>query len=322
MKKEERISTPDGLCSPSSGRALSQKSSISCTYHTYCACTLLFLFIKAAYLVSAFLSFSFSLVNLLSIRAIAAHMPKASRFYYAVKRGRTPGVYNSWPECQSQVNGFGNPVFRKFETYQEAADFVGGKGRAKASATAQAAGGRLSNHTATRTTTITTKTTTAATATAATTLTPRAEHVVYTDGAATGNGRDGARAGYGVYWGDDDPRNVSQPLMGSRQTNQRAELQAIISALGQTQSMPGALEIRTDSSYSIKCITEWSLGWAKNGWRNSKKQPVENQDLIKEAIALKQSRAGPTIFTHVRGHAGEYGNEMADRLAVAGARLL
>lgn len=51
--------------------------------------------------------------------------------------------------------------------------------------------------------------------------------VVWTDGACQGNGRDGAVAGVGVWFGEDDPRNISEKLEG-KQTNQRAELMAAI----------------------------------------------------------------------------------------------
>lgn len=47
--------------------------------------------------------------------------------------------------------------------------------------------------------------------------------VVYTDGACKGNGRQGAIAGVGVWWGHNDPRNIAERCPGS-QTNNRAEL--------------------------------------------------------------------------------------------------
>ena len=37
---------------------------------------------------------------------------------------------------------------------------------------------------------------------------------VYTDGACSNNGRSGARAGAGVYWGENHPDNVSTPVQG------------------------------------------------------------------------------------------------------------
>jgi hypothetical protein len=49
--------------------------------------------------------------------------------------------------------------------------------------------------------------------------------VVYIDGSSLGNGTGpDARAGYAVYFGPGDARNVTERLPGPRQTNQRAEL--------------------------------------------------------------------------------------------------
>ncbi|PSN56821.1 hypothetical protein C0J52_02707 [Blattella germanica] len=53
---------------------------------------------------------------------------------------------------------------------------------------------------------------------------------VYTDGACTKNGRVGARAGVGVFFGDGHPLNYSEPVQG-RQTNNTAEIQAATCAL-------------------------------------------------------------------------------------------
>jgi viroplasmin and RNaseH domain-containing protein len=32
-------------------------------------------------------------------------MPKAQTGYYAVKKGRVPGVYSTWNECEAQTKG-------------------------------------------------------------------------------------------------------------------------------------------------------------------------------------------------------------------------
>jgi ribonuclease HI len=143
---------------------------------------------------------------------------------------------------------------------------------------------------------------------------------VYTDGASRGNGRSNAKAGYGVFWGDNDPRNESAPLAGDRQTNQRAEATAILRVLEKTQDMDETLEIRTDSQYCIKAMTEWNQNWVKRKWVSSTGQPVQNRDLFEPMLDLVKSRKGTTKFTYVPGHQGVYGNEMADRLAVQGAR--
>jgi len=54
---------------------------------------------------------------------------KKQGFFYAVRRGKEPGIYRSWPECQAQVNGFNKPEFRKFPTEAEAKEFIDGGSR-------------------------------------------------------------------------------------------------------------------------------------------------------------------------------------------------
>lgn len=141
--------------------------------------------------------------------------------------------------------------------------------------------------------------------------------VVYTDGASSNNGKPHARAGFGVYWGDNDPRNASVRLPGEKQTNQRAEASAVIHALEQSLDGAEPLEIRTDSRYVIDAVEKWSGNWIKKGWDNVK---VENKDLFQKMLDLKERRRGEVKFTHVPGHQGVEGNEKADKLAVAGAR--
>lgn len=48
-------------------------------------------------------------------------MPKK---YYAVKKGRTPGIYTTWPEAQKQVSGYTNAQFKSFQTKDEAQAFI------------------------------------------------------------------------------------------------------------------------------------------------------------------------------------------------------
>ena len=49
--------------------------------------------------------------------------------------------------------------------------------------------------------------------------------VVYTDGACENNGKTNAKAGYGIFWGDNHPLNRSEPA--SRATNNAAEIEAV-----------------------------------------------------------------------------------------------
>lgn len=47
--------------------------------------------------------------------------------YYAVKNGRIPGIYESWEDCQKEVNGFSGAIFKSFQTFDEAKAFVLGE---------------------------------------------------------------------------------------------------------------------------------------------------------------------------------------------------
>jgi ribonuclease HI len=94
-------------------------------------------------------------------------------------------------------------------------------------------------------------------------------------------------------------------------TNNRMELMAAISAL-ETLKFPCDVELYTDSQYVQLGMTQWILGWKKKGWRNSKKEPVVNEDLWRrlDAAAARHS----VNWQWVRGHSGHDLNERADEL--------
>ena len=136
--------------------------------------------------------------------------------------------------------------------------------------------------------------------------------VVYTDGACLGGALP--RAGWGVWFGAKDERNCCGRVPG-KQTNQRAELFAILQALRLTT---GALLICSDSQTSIDTMTVWYKGWLKNGWLTAHRRPVENQPLIRALLATSAGR--DVQYRHVSAHSGIEGNEGADALAKCGAR--
>ena len=50
----------------------------------------------------------------------------AKQSFYAVKVGKTPGVYKTWNECKAQVEGFPNAAYKKFKSELEAQSFMNG----------------------------------------------------------------------------------------------------------------------------------------------------------------------------------------------------
>lgn len=55
----------------------------------------------------------------------------ASKFY-AVKKGKTPGIYFSWEDCKKMVDGYQGAVYKSFKTLEEANAFIGGSVEMKA----------------------------------------------------------------------------------------------------------------------------------------------------------------------------------------------
>uniref|UniRef100_A0A6C0BET8 Ribonuclease H n=1 Tax=viral metagenome TaxID=1070528 RepID=A0A6C0BET8_9ZZZZ len=43
--------------------------------------------------------------------------------YYVVKNGRIPGIYNTWTDCNSQINGFPKSIYKSFQNYQDALNY-------------------------------------------------------------------------------------------------------------------------------------------------------------------------------------------------------
>ena len=71
--------------------------------------------------------------------------------------------------------------------------------------------------------------------------------------------------------------------------------------------------------FVINCLTKWAPSWKNNGWRKSDGKAVVHKEEFIEI--LENMKSVEVRFDHVFGHQGVHGNEMADRLAVAGAKL-
>ncbi len=99
-------------------------------------------------------------------------------------------------------------------------------------------------------------------------------------------------------------------------TNNRMELQAVLAGL-RALKRPCRVTLITDSQLVAKGLTEWVARWQQNGWRTTKRTPVEHRDLWEALVAALT----PHTFTveQVRGHAGHPLNERVNGLAQVAA---
>ncbi|GBN10407.1 Ribonuclease H1 [Araneus ventricosus] len=234
------------------------------------------------------------------------------RPYYAVHRGARPGVYRIWKECEAQIKNTRNASYRKFDNEEQALEYVQTGGIVKATKR-ELREIPYNNRVKKRRRNSDGKTEYVL-------ANPNEPVVIFTDGASAENGRRRARAGIGIYWGPNHPLNTSKRLTG-RQTNNRAEIQAAVYALNQAKQI-GARKVKlyTDSQFLIHAITDWIKKWKTNGWKLVNGDPVVNKDDFLELEAVSQGLEVEWIY--VKAHARNRGNDEADRLAVAGSRLL
>ena len=57
--------------------------------------------------------------------------------YYVVKKGHHIGIFKTWGECKKSIEGYKNPIFRKFDTFEEATEFFKNGSNSNISITAQ-----------------------------------------------------------------------------------------------------------------------------------------------------------------------------------------
>ncbi|XP_078037200.1 ribonuclease H1-like [Augochlora pura] len=265
-----------------------------------------------------------------------------------VARGQQAGIYGTWDKCKAQVHQYSGAILKKFPSREASENFVrekssSAKEKVKTSKKKRKIKQDLDNVALsaeerplpaidrlvqeelpekkceiTDTSEIPTSTSNKQ-APSLEFITDNSGYViVYTDGACSSNGCDNAQAGLGVWFGDDHPLNVSQPVFG-RTTNNNAEIQAVTIAARKAKEVGvEKLKIITDSKFLIQCITIWMPKWKKNGWKTAAGRPVVNKvELLEMEEALNLLEI---VWEHVNGHQGIYGNEMADKLAKEGCK--
>lgn len=170
--------------------------------------------------------------------------------FYAVRVGRQPGIYKTWPECLEQIKHFPNQQFKKFSTRKEAEDFVKND---------TICVDYDNNY-------------------------DESVLNVYTDGASFHNGKPDCKCSYGVYFGEGDPRNESG-LITEKASNNRGELMGLLRAIELINDDEEAV-VHTDSMYGLKCVYEYGIKMKKAGYPSD----VPNIDIIKKMREILENK--------------------------------
>jgi ribonuclease HI len=151
--------------------------------------------------------------------------------------------------------------------------------------------------------------------------------IVYTDGACSQNGT--WNGGWAFKIVDDISICISGPDVET--TNNRMELKAAVEALKYVFSKEmhkgKRVLIHADSAYVVNAFKQnWIGPWLKNGWINSKKEPVKNKDLWMELLdnidLISKDNIGEVGFVKVAGHSNDQHNIDVDRAAVLACKSI
>ncbi len=140
------------------------------------------------------------------------------------------------------------------------------------------------------------------------------EQIVATDGSCFKNGERDARAGAGIFFGENHQLNRSVRLPAwLEQSNQTGEITATLMATI-TSGRNTRLTQITDSQTTMDSVSKWRQRQEDMGYILQK-----NARLTRAVVAHLRMRKAHTCFKWTKGHDGHEGNEAADKLAAIGA---
>jgi ribonuclease HI len=258
--------------------------------------------------------------------------------FYAVHKGKRRGIYTDWLECKQNIFGVRHPIFKKFNTKEEAEHFlIHGFGTKTNQSMMDTLGieraGKTRDDTEARDNSkIENNSELADLENTSTQPQQPPKHVIpiFTDGSLirkkSKNGQQKLLCGYGIYI----PAYGLMPelryagTIHDNKTNNRGELKAIIDGLGyvldfieETVSSNATEEndklkntqivLYTDSSYSKLILGDTGVKYRKAGYLVSKKsdEKVKNADMVEEIMEIRDRIAAygiELVVKHVYAH--------------------
>jgi ribonuclease HI len=249
--------------------------------------------------------------------------------FYAVHKGKRRGIYTDWVECKQNIFGVRHPVFKKFNTKEEAEHFLihgfGTKVNQSMMDTLGVGGGGGGENIKTRDVTDSrdnskidgNENSNSETTQNVENDSQIQKHIIhiFTDGSLirkkSKNGKNGEQkllCGYGIYipaYGLMEELRYAGTIHDNK-TNNRGELKAIIDGLNyildfidettpeQNDKLKNTqIMLYTDSSYSKLILGDTGVKYRKAGYLVSKKgdEKVKNADMVEEIMEIRDKIA-------------------------------
>lgn len=196
--------------------------------------------------------------------------------YYAVRKGKIPGIYMNWDDAKKQINGYSGAEYKSFLTIEEAAQYIEG----------------VVNNTIKVTTD------------GGVPVTDEKKAVAYVDGSYN---KATEEFSYGVVMFHNGMEKHFSQKVDDRELAQMRNVAGEIK--GAECAMRYAVENKCESIviyHDYEGIAKWCTGaWKAN--KEGTKAYKEYYDSIKDSLKVE--------FVKVKGHSGDKYNEMADELA-------
>lgn len=201
--------------------------------------------------------------------------------YYAVRVGKTPGIYETWDLCKSMVDGFSGAQYKSFTDRRDAEAYMG------TNAAANVLSGECSHLEK-----------------------EKSNAFAFVDGSYNSVTKT---YGYGGFVVAEGEKHVIQ---GSGNDAEMASMHNVAGEiLGSMAAINKAIELgisHLDIYYDYQGIEMWATG----GWKRNKSGTIAYYDFIQSVRGRID-----LSFVKVKGHSGVEGNEEADRLAKEAAGI-